>query len=189
MDPWLLSLPASVDVTLFFATRPDDAAGREIESLTPRLKRAHRLKGRPIDLPRLHNSLASVHGAGTLTDNIRRAKAIGDRLWHRSFSVCFDWTGSFERKSGRFPFVLRTGEPGPLSDFRAALRTEMLRDGFAVDRSFTPHITMLWADRRVDEAYPVAPIAWTVRDFVLTASIQGYSRHIEVARWPLKESA
>src|SRR3954466_9546589 len=82
MDPWLLSLPASVDVTLFFATRPDGVAGREIERLTPRLKRAHRLKGRPIDLPRLHNSLASVHGTGTLTDNIRRAKAIGDRLWH-----------------------------------------------------------------------------------------------------------
>ena len=65
----------------------------------------------------------------------------------------------------------------------------MLREGFAVTRSFTPHVTMLWADCCVGEEYPVAPIAWTVRDFVLTARIQGYSRHIEVARWPLREPA
>lgn len=187
MNLW--SLPARVPVKLFFAIRPDDGAGRQIESLTPRLTRAHRLKGRPMDRARLHNTLAKVHDTGTLTENIARAKAIGDRLWHRSFSVCFDWTASFQHKGGRFPFVLRTGDPGPLSDFRTALRTEMLRDGFAVDHSFTPHITMLWADRPVDDEYPVAPIAWTVRDFVLTASIHGYSRHMEVARWPLKEPA
>jgi 2'-5' RNA ligase len=182
----LWSVPARVPVKLFFAVRPDGRAGAEIENLAGRLQRAHRLKGRPIDRPRLHNTLASVHDTGTLTDHIRRAKAIGDRLWQRSFSVCFDWTGSFRNKGGRHPFVLRAGDPTPLSDLRAALRTQMLRDGFAVESSFTPHITMLWADRRVDEDYPVAPITWTVRDFVLMASLQGQSRHIEVARWRLE---
>ena len=59
----------------------------------------------------------------------------------------------------------------------------MLNAGFEV-HSFTPHVTLLWADRRVDE-YPIAPISWTVREFVLTASLQGYARHIDVASWPL----
>ena len=181
----LWSLPARVPVKLFFAIRPDDAAGAQIESLAGRLKRAHRLKGRPIDRARLHNTLAAVHDTGPLTENIARAKAIGDRLWRRSFSVRFDWTASFQHKDNRYPFVLR-GEGSPLRDFRAALRDEMLRAGFAVERDFTPHVTLLWADRRVDEAYPVAPIAWTVREFVLTASLQGLSRHIDVARWPLR---
>lgn len=181
-------LPARAPVKLFFAIRPDEAAGAEIESLAERLKRAHRLKGRPITRARLHNTLAEVHDTGTLTENIARAKAIGDRLWQHSFSVRFDWTASFQHKDDRYPFVLR-GEGSPLRDFRATLRDEMLREGFAVERGFTPHVTLLWADRRVDEDYPVAPIAWTVRHFVLTASLQGYSHHIEVARWPLQESA
>lgn len=151
MNPWLWNLPAHVPVKLFFALRPDAAAGAAIESLAGRLKRAHRLKGRPIDRARLHNTLASVHDTGTLSENIRRAKAIGDRLWRRSFSVCFDWTTSFQHKDNRYPFVLR-GEDGftPLADFRAALRDQMLRDGFAVERGFTPHVTLLWAERLVD---------------------------------------
>ena len=186
MNSWLRNLPADARVKLFFANRPDTAAGRKIARLAGRLKDAHHFEGRLIDPPRLHNTLAEVHGIGSISENIRRAKAIGDRLWRRSFSVSFDWTGSFRHKGDRFPFVLRTGDPEPLSDFRAALRVEMLRDGFTVEPSFTPHITLLWADRCVDEEYPVAPIAWTVRDFVLTASLQGQSRHIDVARWPLR---
>lgn len=185
-QPW--NPPAHADIKLFFALRPDEAAGRKIEILAPALKRAHRLKGRPIDRPRLHNTLAAVHGPGTLSDNIRRARTIGDRLWRRSFLVSFDWTCSFQHRDGCWPFVLRTSDPEPLADFRTALGHEMARDGFNVDRSFTPHITMMWANRLVDTEYPVAPIAWTVRDFVLTASVQGYSRHIQVARWPLQES-
>lgn len=182
-------LPARVPVKLFFAIRPDDAAGAEIESLADRLKHAHRLKGRPITRARLHNTLAAVHDIGTLSENIARARAVGDRFWRHSFSVRFNWTASFQNKGGLYPFVLcMEGGHTPLSDFRRALRTQMLREGFVVTPSFTPHITMFWADRCVEDEYPVAPIGWTVRDFVLTASIQGYSRHIEVARWPLKES-
>jgi 2'-5' RNA ligase len=186
MNPWLWSISAPVPVKLFYAVRPDEAAAAEIERLSGRLRTAHRLRGRPIARPRLHNTLALVHDTGSLRDNIARAKAIGDRLWHRSFSVCFDWTGSFKGKGSAHPFVLR-GEQGlaPLLDFREVLRAQMLRAGFGVDPAFTPHVTLVWADRCVED-YPIAPIGWTVRDFVLTASVQGCSRHIEVARWPLK---
>jgi len=185
MNPNLWSVPGRVPVKLFFAIRPDGDAGAAIEKLGATLKSAHRLRGRPIARERLHNTLAAVHDAGSIRENIARAKAIGDRLWHRRFCVRFDWTGSFRGDHGH-PFVLR-GDEGtePLSEFREGLRARMLRAGFGVERGFTPHVTLLWADRCVED-YPVAPITWTVREFVLTLSVQGYSRHIDVARWPLR---
>jgi 2'-5' RNA ligase len=189
MNAKLWSIPARVPIKLFYAIKPDDAAATQIETLSDRLRRAHCLRARPIARARLHNTLAAVHDTGTLRDNIARAKAIGDRLWRRSFSVRFDWTGSFKGGGSAHPLVLRGEEKdlAPLSAFHSALRDEMLRGGFGVAYGFTPHITLMWADRCVD-AYPIAPIAWTVRDFVLTASVQGYACHIEVARWPLQET-
>jgi 2'-5' RNA ligase len=185
MNSLLWSVPARVPVKLFFAIRPDGDAGAEIERLGSRLKSAHRLRGRAIARERLHNTLAAVHDTGTISENIARAKAIGDRLGHRRFSVRFDWTGSFRGGDHRHPFVLR-GEEGlePLSEFRDTLCARMQRAGFDVARSFAPHVTLLWADRCVED-YPIAPVSWTVREFVLTASLQGYSRHIDVARWAL----
>ncbi|HVW72217.1 MAG TPA: 2'-5' RNA ligase family protein [Rhizomicrobium sp.] len=185
MQSWLWSLPARVPVKLFFAVRPDDEASMAIQSLGARLKSAHRLRGRVIAPQRLHNTLAAVHDSGAISENIARAKAIGDRLRHRGFAVRFDWTGSFQGHDRGHPFVLRGGEGlEPLSEFRATLRIQMQRAGFAVDQSFTPHVTLLWADRCVED-YPVAPICWTVREFVLVASLQGHSRHIDIARWTL----
>jgi 2'-5' RNA ligase len=181
--PW--SIAGHVPVKLFFAIRPDGEAAAAIETLGMRIKRAHRLHGYTVARARLHNTLAAVHDTGALSENIARARAIGDRLWHRHFSVRFDWTGSFKGGGSGHPLVLR-GEDGlePLAAFRENLRARMLRAGFGVERSFTPHVTLLWADRCVED-YPTAPIAWTVRDFVLTVSVPGYSRHIDVARWPL----
>jgi RNA 2',3'-cyclic 3'-phosphodiesterase len=46
-------------------------------------------------------------------------------------------------------------------------------------RDFTPHVTRLYGDRAVDE-YPVAPIRWTVNEFVLIYSLKG---HKHIARW------
>ena len=58
----------------------------------------------------------------------------------------------------------------------------MQRAGFAVSSGFTPHMTLMWADRRVED-YPIAPITWQVRDFELVLSADG--DHIQLGRWPL----
>ena len=143
------------------------------------------MRGQTIARERLHNTLAAVHDAGTISENIARAKAIGDRLGHRRFSVRFEWSGSFRHRDTAHPLVLR-GEEGlaPLIAFRQTLRSRMEDAGFEVAHSFTPHVTLLWADRCVED-YPIAPISWSVREFVLTASLQGYGRHIDLARWPM----
>ena len=49
-------------------------------------------------------------------------------------------------------------------------------------REFMPHITLLYAERSVDE-YPIEPIRWIVNDFVLIHSMRGHSH---LARWALR---
>jgi 2'-5' RNA ligase len=61
----------------------------------------------------------------------------------------------------------------------------MRAEGLAVPQSYTPHVTLLWADQCVGD-YPIYPICWTVEDFVLVLSLRGQSRHIHLARWPLQ---
>jgi 2'-5' RNA ligase len=47
--------------------------------------------------------------------------------------------------------------------------------------NFTPHVTLLYDARDVDE-FPVEPIGWTVKEFVLIRSLNG---HEHLVRWPL----
>ncbi|HET7086349.1 MAG TPA: hypothetical protein VFI23_16365 [Rhizomicrobium sp.] len=170
-------------VHLFFALQPPEAAGVVIEALGERLRRVHRLHGAKIARERLHNTLAAVQARRTLPDLVARARTAADRVRHQPFMVRFDWTESFDVRRDRYPFVLR-GEVKPLRDFQQHLCGEMARAGLAAPHSFTPHITLHWADRRV-EAYPVAPIAWTVTEFVLIASEVGQSRHMILDHWQL----
>ena len=187
MNPLLWSIPGRIPVQLFFAVLPPDSARPAIEKLGATLRRAHRLRGAAIARERLHNTLVPVcdHRFG-LETNIARAKRLGAEVRHPPFAVRFDWTASFRGGSHGHPLVLR-GDDGlmSLAAFRQTLREQMLRAGFAAPQSYTPHVTLLWADRCVD-AYPIAPIGWLVRDFALVLSLQGLGRHIPVARWSLR---
>ena len=103
----------------------------------------------------------------------------------QSFPLALEWTQSFAHDGHYQPFVM-CGEDGTrcLKHFRKALAEEMRRVGFKVSPGFTPHVTLLWADRRVDE-HPMLPVGWTATDFVLIESIRGRSRHTELGRWCL----
>jgi 2'-5' RNA ligase len=187
MNPLLWSLKADFPVSLFFATLPPEPLRPVIAGLGDHIGRAHRLRGAVIARERLHNTLASVSDRRfSLEKNIERAKRVGADMRCPPFAVRFDWTQSFRGNAYRHPFVLR-GDDGlmSLTAFRQDLREQMLRAGFAAPQSYTPHVTLLWADRCVD-AYPIAPIGWLVRDFALILSLQGLGRHIPVARWSLR---
>jgi RNA 2',3'-cyclic 3'-phosphodiesterase len=53
---------------------------------------------------------------------------------------------------------------------------------YLAKKEFTPHITLLYAERNVEE-HPIEPIGWTVNEFVLIHSMRG---HVHLARWPLQ---
>jgi 2'-5' RNA ligase len=173
-------------VHLFFAVLPPDTSAPAIAALGANLQRAHRLPGKRIDEDRLHATMAAVHDPlCPLASAIARAKWVGANIRHSPFPVCFEWSESFRHSGLHHPLVLR-GDEGvrALSGFQRELCGQMRHAGFAVMRSFTPHVTLLWAPRCL-EAYPIAPIHWTVRDFALVLSVVGESRHIRLGRWQL----
>ena len=101
------------------------------------------------------------------------------------FDVWFDRSATFRGRPGNRPFVLigDLGVEGVRSLRRslgAALAEERMRR--LARREFTPHVTLLYAEREVEEN-PIEAIRWTVNDFVLVHSLRGH-RHL--GRWPLQ---
>jgi 2'-5' RNA ligase len=169
---------------LFFALRPPTETSAAIDTLGAKLQRAHRLHGAKIARERLHNTLAAAHDQRRAPQEIiARARSAAKRVRHQPFKVRFEWTESFDVRHDRYPFVLR-GDLKVLADFRQLLCAEMAHTGLSVPGSYTPHITLLWADRCV-EAHPIAPIDWMVTDFVLISSVVGQSRHTVLDHWQL----
>jgi 2'-5' RNA ligase len=171
---------------LFFALYPPPPLSLEIFSRGAYLKHAHHLAGRMIDPPRIHLTLASVYNfTEPWADQLERAMRVGRSMRQQSFSLELERTQSFAHGGYYQPFVM-CGEDGTrcLKHFQKALAEEMRRSGFKIPHGFTPHVTMLWADRRIDEN-PMLPVCWTATDFVLIKSIRGHSQHTELGRWRL----
>jgi 2'-5' RNA ligase len=98
------------------------------------------------------------------------------------FEVSFDRTATFRSGSGNRALVLLGDETSDrLKSLGHTLRAAMADKGMGrrSPEDFTPHVTLLYGERAVDE-YPVAPIRWTVNEFVLIHSLQGHRR---LARW------
>jgi 2'-5' RNA ligase len=100
------------------------------------------------------------------------------------FEVSFDRTVSFRGRPAIARSVL-IGEQGlrRLQSFRQMLCAALTRRGMRrlANTNFTPHVTLLYDARDVDE-YPIEPIGWTVKEFVLIRSLNG---HEHLVRWPL----
>jgi len=167
---------------LFFAAKPAPDMRLAIAALGQGLIRAHGLKGHVMDAGRLHLTLAAAWAQNlSLQEAIWRAQMLAMEVRGPACSACFDVVGSF-RNPDRHPFVLRGEGMNELAGFRARLRQAMQRAGFAVSSGFTPHMTLMWADRWVEDN-PIAPISWPVEDFELILSAGG--DHIQLGRWPI----
>ena len=70
-----------------------------------------------------------------------------------------------------------------LQSFRKMFSAALTRRGMRrlANSNFTPHVTLLYDTRDVEE-YPIEPIGWTVKEFVLIRSLNG---HEHLVRWPL----
>jgi RNA 2',3'-cyclic 3'-phosphodiesterase len=175
---------------LFFAAVPDVDAAAEIYRIAGILKRAHRFAGKLIPRECLHVSLLFLgRGSEQLVRGACEAVASVKPI---PFEVSFDRTASFRGRPGNRPFVLVGDDTQDrLKSLGHALDAAIAEKGLCqkgvgqkgvgrrAQRDFTPHVTLLYGDRAVDE-YPVAPIRWTVNEFVLIHSLKG---HRHVARW------
>ena len=178
-----------VPVNLYLAILPPPPARVRINELAVRLQRTHRLRGNPTKPENQHCSLHAL-GAGAFSSGAswRLKKAISNVVFPK-FEVVFDQVKSFSVGRERNPLVL-VGSDGlqQLRDLHRVLGAELVRArcGGDVRSQFEPHVTMLWADRLIDE-YPIDPIRWRVDEFVLVVSLIGRSQHLHALRWPLSD--
>jgi len=165
---------------LFFAVVPDFGSAAKIHRLAGILKRAHRFSGELIVPERLHVSLLFL---GRWSEQMARSacEAVAG-IKMTPFEVSFDRTASFRGRPGNRPLVLLGDDTlDRLKSLGQMLGAAIAEKGIGCRavRDFAPHITLLYGERAVDE-YPVEPIRWTVKEFVLIHSLQG---HAHLARW------
>ncbi len=174
---------------IFLAVLPDAQTAARIHALAETLKAAHGFSGTLIRPEHLHVTLFHLGDWNGLPASIvETASAAAAKIEAPAFEVAFNRVESFRNSTGIYPFVL-LGEQGatPLRAFHAALGAGLAKAGLggATKGDFKPHVTLLRDGLRVSPA-PLAPITWTVRDFVLVHSLLGKTTHIHLARWPLR---
>jgi 2'-5' RNA ligase len=165
---------------LYFAAVPDFDSAARMYRLAGILQRAHRLRGKLIPPECLHVSPLFL---GRWSEPVARhaCEAVaGVRI--DPFEVSFDRTASFGGRPGNHPLVLLGDETSDrLKSLGHALGAAIAEKGTGrgAVRDFTPHVTLLYGERAIDE-YPVEPIRWTANEVVLIHSLQGHAR---LARW------
>lgn len=174
---------------LFFALFPDEDSAQKLESLAEELRVAHHLKGRPFLADHFHLSLQNLGAYDVAVVDAAGRAAVS--LQAAPFAVSFSNVESFDTKSDQFPLVLTCDEgceklDGLHRDLAVALKYEGL--GRFARFAFTPHVTLLYADRPAP-AHPVAPIGWQVKEVALVVSHVGETRYDFLGLWSLNGDA
>lgn len=187
--PDQLSLFAAPPVTdrLFFAIFPDAETAGDVARRAEQLRASHQLNGRPLAADRFHVTLHHLGDhAGVRRDIVAAASEAAETIVTPPFEVVFDRVASFHN-GGNNPLVLQGGQDlEALKAFQRDLGLAMARAGIGrlVDKSFTPHVTLLY-DKRLIAEEPVAPVVWMVNRFALIHSLLGRTEHIPLAQWTL----
>lgn len=145
---------------------------------------AHRLHLTLQHLGRFHGAIPS--------SVLDAAVAAGGRLAHEEpFDVCLQLLQSRggAGASGRGTVEMAGWGLGvrKLRRFQRALGDAMRQTGFAqaqIRSHFVPHMTLHYGVGGVQRR-AVAPLVWTVGEFVLVDSLYGLSKHDVLTRWPL----
>lgn len=175
---------------LFFAVLPDERAALQAAALAARLG-AH---GRDTRVRQDHLHVTLHHlgdhqgvPAAVVQMAERAARAATDAS--AAFDVGFDQVQRFDRHGRKAATVLAGQVAGAaVHSFQAALGGEMKRAGLGqwVEKSFTPHMTLLYSHRGMAPEPVVEPVHWTVHELVLVHSFIGETRHEVLGRWPMR---
>ena len=177
------------DNSLFFAILPEPDIAARIEALGGTLRTAHGLSGRPISAKRLHVTVNPVANYATLLDyDVTAAMEAAAAVALPPFEIAFDRLQSFKGRENQ-PLVLRCGDgTAAFGRLQKTLLTALKATGYQgkAPTGYTPHMTLLYDRRPVEETDLDEPIDWTVREFALVYSVYGESRHMHLGRWPLR---
>ena len=171
---------------LYFAVVPGARPAGRIYRVAEVVKCARQFEGNLIKRDRLHVTLFFLDGGSEAREHVvQMACEAARNVCMSPFEVSFDRIASFRGQPGRHPFVLLGGDGlNRLRQLQQTLAAQLAKNGLKhlVKRDFNPHVTLLYAERQVEEQ-PIEPIFWTVDAFVLIHSLKG---HTHLARWPLR---
>lgn len=178
---------------LFFAVYPDSRTANRIVELAGSVRAANRLRGTPLRADRMHVTLHYLGDHTGLPQSlVMSACAAAAKILESSFEIAFDRVASFPARSrgGKRPCVLSNDAADANPHMLSLQRTlgEHLCDadlGHCVERSFSPHVTLLYDKQQVaPECVPA--VTWTAREFVLVHSLFGKAEHRVLDRWKLR---
>jgi 2'-5' RNA ligase len=172
---------------IFFAALPDAETAARIHAQAEAFKREHGFSAALILPEHLHVTLFHLGDWAVLPEEIvKLAKDAAGQVMAAPFAVSFPRAESFRNSTGVFPFVL-TGDAKEWATLHTSLAASLTRIGLggATRGEFKPHVTLTYDEVRV-KPLKIAPISWTVREFVLVHSVLGKTTHNHLGRWLLK---
>lgn len=169
--------------TLFLALIPRSADAEALAALGERMNAQHALKGTLVQAHRLHVTLFDLGGYVQVpADKVAQASnAAASVLWG-AFDVVFEQAMSYPKGA----LVLCADDAqnvAPLKAFRQRLGEALADAGLKPSRSFTPHMTVAYARRKLDRHALEAPVRWSAASLVLIDSHVGKGVHEVLGRW------
>jgi len=169
-------------VRLFFALWPDDAVRAQLATVAASI--AARTQGRAVPAAKLHLTLSFL---GEIAEERVDTAVDAAKSTHGTpFELALDSTGSF--RGARVAWAGLSAMPPALVRLQASLDQELRSREFVLDeRPFAAHATLA---RKIATALPretMAPIRWSVGDFVLVRSETGRGNYTVLKRWSLRE--
>lgn len=175
---------------VFFALWPDAATRGRIATLAAALK-AEKLAARSWIAPAkyhatLHHFLLPPAARPAFEAAAQRAVV---RLSLKTFAWNPDRIDSFHGKPGNHPCVLRgADDPPALRMLWERLREALILEGLGKQlgrQALTPHITLAYLPRPLEEPRAVAPLDWQVDRLALLHSVHGRPEYERLAEWSL----
>jgi len=170
--------------SLFFAILPGPQDAASIAALGERMNSQHALKGTLVAAHRLHVTLFDLgEYAEVPADKVALVTKAAASVPPPAFDIVFEKAMSFAK--GALALCSDDEEgTSALKAFRQRLGEALADAGLKPARSFTPHMTLAYARRKLERHALEAPVRWSAGSLVLIDSHLGKSVHEVLGRWP-----
>ncbi len=169
--------------SLFFAIVPAPQEAASIAAFGERMNSQHALKAALVAAQRLHVTLFDLGDYEELpADKVVRASKAAASVPAPAFDIVFEKAMSFSKGALA---LCADDEEGvrPLKAFRQRLGEALADAGLKPARSFTPHMTLAHARRKLERHSLDEPVRWPAGSLVLIDSHLGEDVHEVLGRW------
>lgn len=178
------SKAAAPEHSLFFAILPGPQDAASIAALGERMNSQHALKGTLVAAHRLHVTLFDLgEYAEVPADKVALVMKAAASVPPPAFDIVFEKAMSFAKGALALCSDDEVGISA-LKAFRQRLGEALADAGLKPARSFTPHMTLAYARRKLERHSLEGPVRWTAGSLVLIDSHVGEGVHEVLGRWP-----